>query len=119
MTWYSVYIENRGDDRPGMTEDEFAERLGDLVNALVPHRGVVAGGGEPVRWGGTISVESTTALTAITEASAIIRRAGLDVFLPDWPVVHAEAVREDILDVELAQPGQVPVPVRKGATVTS
>jgi hypothetical protein len=103
VAWFSVSIETRSDDAPSMTEDEFSDRLGDLVNALVPYSGVVAGGGEPVRWGATISVESTTAVTAITEASTIIRRAGSDVFLPDWPIVRAEAVREDVLDEELGQ----------------
>jgi len=102
LNWWSVSIETRGDDPAGMTADDRAERLGELVNMLVPHSGVVVGGGEPVRWGATISVEADTAVTAITDATEIIRSAGSDVFLPDWPTVRAEAIREDVLDEEQA-----------------
>jgi hypothetical protein len=84
-----------------MTEDEFGDRLGDPVNALVPDHGVVVGGGDPASWGGTISVEADSALAAIAAASAIIPREASDVFLPAWPIVRAEAVREDVLDDEL------------------
>ena len=104
MPWFSVRIETRGDEAVGMTGDELSERLGDLLDALQPHHGSVSGGGEPVRWAATVSVESPSALTAIAEASAIIRREAADVFLPDWPVVRAEATREDVLDEELARP---------------
>jgi hypothetical protein len=103
MAWFSVSVETRDDDPSGMTADEFGERLGDLVVALEPHHSVVSGGGIPVRWGATISVEAGDVLTAITEAAAIIRRQAADVFLPDWPVVRAEAVREDVLDEDLAR----------------
>jgi hypothetical protein len=43
------------------------------------------------------------ALAAVARATTIIRREAGDVFLPDWPVVRAEAVREDVLDEELAR----------------
>lgn len=103
MTWYSVRIETRGHEPYGMTEDEFGDRLGDLVGAFVSHSGFVVGAGHLARWGASISIESTTALTAIAEASTIIRRHASDIFLPDWPIVRAEAVREDVLDEELTQ----------------
>lgn len=48
VTWYSVRIETRGYEPPGMTEDEFGDRLGDLVVALVPYSGVVVGAGHLV-----------------------------------------------------------------------
>jgi hypothetical protein len=103
VTWWSVSIETRGGAPADMTGDECGERLGELVNALVPHHGVVTGGGDRPSWGATISVESATAIAAIVEASAIIRRAAAAVFLPDWPLVRAEGVREDILDEDLAR----------------
>lgn len=102
MAWFSVSIEVRGDGLFEMTDDEFGDRLGELVVSLEAHSGVAVGGGDHPRWGATISVESATALTAIVEASAIIRRAGSDAFLPSWQVVRAEAVREDVLDEDLA-----------------
>jgi hypothetical protein len=102
MAWFSVNIEARGDEPLAITEDEFGERLGDLVVALEPYHGVVTGGGDPVRWGARISIESVTATAGATEAAAIIRREAADMFLPDWPVVRVEAVREDVLDDDLA-----------------
>ena len=104
MPWWSAHIEMRGDGSIGMTDDEFGERLDDLLVALKPHHGSVAGGGQPTRWAATISVEAATALAAIAEATAIIRGYASDVFLPGWPVVRAEAVREDVLDEDLARP---------------
>jgi hypothetical protein len=81
MAWFSVHIETRGDEAFGMTGDDLGERLGDLLVALKPWHGSVSGGGDPVRWA-AISVESPSALTAIAEASAVIRReAALTVFL--------------------------------------
>jgi hypothetical protein len=100
LAWFSVHIETRGDDPAEVTGDQ----LGDLVNALVPHSGVVIGGADRARWGATVSVEADSAVLAVAKAAAIVRRFGADVFLPDWPVVRAEAVREDVLDEELARP---------------
>jgi hypothetical protein len=103
MPWWSVHVETRGDEPFGMAEDEFGERLGDLLNILHPHHGSVTGGGDPVRWAATISVEAPSALTAIAEASAIIRRKASEVFLPASQIVRAEAVREDVLDEDLGE----------------
>ncbi len=36
--------------------------------------------------------------------AVIVRRLAADVWLPDWPIVRAEAVREDVLDEELTLP---------------
>jgi hypothetical protein len=103
VPWFSVHVECRGDVPTDQTDDEFGDRLGDLVAALEPHHGVVTGGGEPTRWGARVSIDSATALTAMTEASVIILRKAADAFLPGWPVVRAEAVREDVLDEDMAR----------------
>ena len=60
---------------------------------------VIIGGGV-VGWDATIAIESSTALSAIAEASALIRRHASAVPVPDWPIVRAVAIREDILDEE-------------------
>jgi hypothetical protein len=99
MSFYSVHIETRGDDLAEVT-DEALRGMGD---ALLAHGGVVTGKGG-ASWGATIAIESGTALSAITEASVIIRRLATDARLPDWPVVRAVAIREDILDEDLARP---------------
>jgi hypothetical protein len=76
VAWYSVHIETpRGDffadlTEDDLTEDDLGERLGDLLDALQPYHGSVGGGGEPVWWNATISIESATALAAVAEATA-------------------------------------------------
>jgi hypothetical protein len=94
--FFSVHIETRGEDPAQVTD----AAIGDLVKALAPHSGIVTGGGGLAGWDATIAIESGTAISAIAEASALIRRHASDVFLPDWPIVRAVAIREDILDEE-------------------
>jgi hypothetical protein len=96
LSFFSVHIETRGDDPAEVTD----AAIGELAKALVPHGGVVTRGGGLAGWDATIAIESSTALNAIAEASAIIRRLAADVLLPDWPIVRAVAIREDILDEE-------------------
>jgi hypothetical protein len=93
LSFFSVHIETRGDDPAEAA-------IGELAKALVPHGGIVTRGGGLAGWDATIAIESSTALNAIAEASAIIRRLAADVLLPDWPIVRAVAIREDILDEE-------------------
>jgi hypothetical protein len=100
LSLYCVDIETRGDDPARVT----GEALSSLVDALLPHNGVVIGGGGVAGWGATITIESASALSAIAEASAIIRRLASAVRLPDWPVVRAVAIREDILSEDIARP---------------
>jgi len=96
QSFFSVHIEARGDDPAGVTD----AAISGLVKALVPHSGIVTGGGGLAGWDATIAIESSTALRAIAEASALIRRLASDSLLPDWPIVRAVAIREDILDEE-------------------
>ena len=96
LSFFSVHIETRGDDPAEVTD----AAIGQLAKALVPHSGIVTRGGGLAGWDATIAIESSTALSAITEASELIRRLASDVLLPDWPIVRAVAIREDILDEE-------------------
>lgn len=98
MDWWSVSVEHRGDDGSLVAD----EALGDLVNALVPHSGIVTGGGGHAAWGAMVSVQASTAADAVTLAAAIVARHGSAADLPRWPLVRAEAVREDALDADLA-----------------
>ena len=95
--WWSVSVEHRGADL-SLVDDE---ALGELVTALSPHSGVVTGGGGHPAWGATVSVQAATAVEAVIEAALIVDRHGAEVGLPWWPIVRAEAVREDALDREL------------------
>ena len=63
-----------------------------------------AGGGDPQGWSARISIEARDAADAVAVAAALVTRLAADVGLPGWPVVRAEAVREDVLDEDLARP---------------
>lgn len=96
--WWSVWVEHRGED-PNLVTDE---ALGELVNALAPNSGIVTGGSGHATWGARISVQAATAVQAVTRATAIVAWSAAKTGLPDWPVVHAEATRADLLDAEPA-----------------
>lgn len=100
MDWWSVYIETRGEDPELVTDDV----LGDFVTALVPHSGIATGGGGHRAWGARISVQALSPTDAVAQAADIVTRLGATAALPAWPVVHAEATREDVLDAELQSP---------------
>jgi hypothetical protein len=100
VEWWSVYVETRGQDPALVTDDA----IGDFVTALVPHSGIVTGGGEHPRWGATVSVEAATAADSVTKAVGLVTETGSHAGLPAWPVIRAETVREDVLDEELNLP---------------
>jgi hypothetical protein len=99
VTWYSISVETRGDDLSAVT-DEAIFRFADL---LVPHHGIASGGQAHASYGATISVDTDTAALAVAEGAAIIQRLAVGAGLLAWEVVRAEAVREDILDEDLAR----------------
>ena len=90
----------------GQIEGAAAERLADL---LQPYDGSVAGGAEPPRWGVTMSIEAASAAEAVAEATRLVISMAAEAGLPGWPVVRAEAIREDLLDDQLSRP---PAPTR-------
>lgn len=92
-----MFVEALGDDPALVTDDA----LGGLVTELVPHSGSVTGGGGHAAWGARVSVEAGSAVQAVTRAAAIVAWSAAKTGLPAWPVVRAEAVREDVLDATL------------------
>jgi hypothetical protein len=96
---YSAMIETRADD--GLAVAEGA--LGLLLNAVQPFHGAVSAGSDPPGWSARISIEARDAADAVALAAALMTRLAADVGLPVWPVVRAEAVREDIVDEDLAR----------------
>lgn len=97
MAWWSVFVETHGEDPQLVTE----YALEDFVSTLVAHSGVVTGGSGHPTWGARVSVEATSAIEAVAEAAALVVRAAAAVGLPAWPLIRAEAVREDVFDAEL------------------
>jgi hypothetical protein len=100
MTYYSALIETRADDNQAISEGA----LGLFLTAVQPFHGAVTGGdGGPQGWSARISIEARDAADAVAVAAALVTRIAADVALPGWPVVRAEAVREDVLDEDLAR----------------
>ncbi len=89
---YSAVIETRADD--GLAVGEGA--LGLLLNAVQPFHGTVSGGIDPPGWSARISIEARDAADAVALAAALVTRLAADVGLPAWPVVRAQAAREDL-----------------------
>jgi phytoene/squalene synthetase len=81
-----------------LIDDEAIEKFLDLSE---PYSGSVSAGIEPSRWTATVSLEAESAADAVTEAVRLLTILAADARLPIWPVVRAEAVREDVLDDEL------------------
>jgi len=99
MTYFSALIETRADDNQAVSEGA----LGLFLTAVQPFHGAVTGGGGPQGWSARISIEARDAADAVAVAAALVTRIAADVALPGWPVVRAEAVREDVLDEDLAR----------------
>jgi hypothetical protein len=99
MTYYSALIETRADDNQAVSEGA----LGLFLTAVQPFHGAVTGGDGPQGWSARISIEARDAADAVAVAAALVTRIAADVALPGWPVVRAEAVREDVLDEDLAR----------------
>lgn len=98
--WFSVHIEVRapGGDSHVIDEDS-PDRLMDI---LEEHSGVVSAGGRS--WSATISVKAPAAIDATTRGAAVVQEAANRAGMPAWPIIRAEAVREDVLDEDLKRP---------------
>src|SRR5262249_50077258 len=104
VDFYSVHVEARARaDAPGL-DASATEQAGDrLMDALADAHPSVAVG--PRSWAVTISVQTTTPGRAAQVASLKAGDAASAAGLPGcWPVVRAEAVREDVLADDLAHP---------------
>ena len=99
--WYSVSVEARP---PAGTVDLWvAEGAADaLMELLAEHDGVVAAG--TGTWGATFSVRAPSACEAVQLGVPLAERLAGKAGLPSWPLVRAEAVRQDVLDAENARP---------------
>jgi phytoene/squalene synthetase len=100
VDWWSVTVEALTEGT-GLIDDDAVEKFLDLAE---PYSGSVSSGTEPSRWTATVSLEAESAANAVTEAVRLLTLLAADAGLPVWPVVRAEAVREDVLDDELPAP---------------
>lgn len=101
MDWYSVRMEARSPaDAQNLTTDEDAADA--LMELLEEHDGVVSAG--IGSWDATISIQAATAWDAALNGSTLIEELATKAGMPSWPIVRAQAVRQDILDAENAKP---------------
>jgi hypothetical protein len=99
--WYSVHVEARPPaDAQDLAVDEDA--ADDLMNLLEEHDGVVSAG--TGRWDATVSVRASTAWDAAVHGGPLIEKLACKAGMPSWPIIRAEAVRQDVLDAANAWP---------------
>jgi hypothetical protein len=103
VPFYSVLIEARADD----ADDLDRVALDAFADAAEHYEAVVTGGARS--WLARIRVEAGGAADGAALASALVSLLAKEAGLPAWPIVRADAVREDVYDedlhAELAQPG--------------
>jgi hypothetical protein len=95
VTFYSVLVEARADAAADL--DKAA--LDAFADAAEPYEAVVTGGSRS--WSARIRVEASGAADGAALAAALVSLLAKQAGLPAWPVVRAEAAREDVYDEDL------------------
>lgn len=99
MDWWSVSVEAHADGNEG----EVAESaMGRFTNLTQPYGGYIIADVEPPRWTASVSIEAAGATEAVAEAVRLVTSLAADAGVPGWPVVRATAVRQDMIDSDLA-----------------
>ncbi len=98
MDWWSVRVQAQTDGN-GLIDDEAIAKFRDLTQ---PYDGSITADGQPPHWDATMNLEAASAADAVTEAVRIVTLFAADAGLPVWPVVRAEAVRQDVRDAEVS-----------------
>ena len=80
--------------------------MGAFTDLTQPYDGSIVANTEPSRWTANISIEAAGAPEAVAEAVRLVTTFAADAGLPGWPVVRATAIRQDMVDDELADLGR-------------
>lgn len=96
MDWWSVSVEARTDNQGELAEDAVDKFLA----LTAPYSGTISMGANPARWTATVSLEAAGAADAVAEAIRVVILLGAEAGLPGWPVVRAQAVREDLSEAD-------------------
>jgi hypothetical protein len=99
--WYSVHLETRA---PANATDFPPEEgaVDGLMDLLAEHDGIVSSGADS--WEVAISIQAPNSLGAALYAGGLIEKLAGKAGLPAWPVIRAEAVRQDLLDAANMRP---------------
>jgi hypothetical protein len=101
VAWYSMRLETHAPaDENNVTVDDSA--ADELMALLEDHDGVVSSG--TGSWSATISTKASSAVEAAVHGSGLIEKMANKADMPAWPVVRAEAVRQDVLEAENNRP---------------
>jgi hypothetical protein len=94
MDWWSVSVEARTDGGA----DEIADNaVAEFLSLTEPYDGTVSmARDDPAGWIATVSLEAAGVAEAVAEAIRVVTLLAAEAGLPGWPVVHAEATREDL-----------------------
>jgi hypothetical protein len=101
MDWYSIHVEERpAAGAVDLTVDEHAADA--LMELLAEHDGIVSAG--TGGWDATFSLQASSAWEAVLLGAPLADKLAAKAGMPSWPVVRAEAVRQDVLDEQNASP---------------
>lgn len=99
--WYSVHVEARPSaDVKDLTVDEDA--ADELMERLEEYDGIVSAA--TGMWDAVVSVRAPNAWEATLRGAPLIEELACKAGMPSWPIVRAEAVRQDVLDAANARP---------------
>jgi hypothetical protein len=98
LAFFSVLVEARTADDGEID----AAALRAFAAAVEPYHASVAGTARS--WSARISVEAAGAADGAALGVALVILLARQAGLPEWPIVRAEAVREDVFVEDLAQP---------------
>jgi post-segregation antitoxin (ccd killing protein) len=97
---YSVHVEARA---PAGARQDIGDGAADALMDLLEDHSVVVSAGDR-SWDATISVPGTDPAAAAAAGAALVAEMAAKAGMPSWPLVRCEAVREDMLDEDLARP---------------
>lgn len=99
--WHSVHVAARP---PAVATDLSVDEnaVDALTELLEEHDGVVYVG--TAAWDATFSVQAPSAREAVLRGVPLAEKLAIRAGMPSWPIVRAEAVRQDVLDAENARP---------------
>jgi hypothetical protein len=101
LDWYSVHVEAR--PGAGVCDLTVGENAVDaLMELLEEHDGIVSAA--TGSWDATISVRAPNAWEATLQGAPVVEELACKAGMPVWPIVRAEATRQDVLDAENARP---------------
>jgi hypothetical protein len=100
LIWFSVHVEARASAGEPISEVDDAS-VDVFMDLLKAYDGVV--GNSDRSWTATVSIEKPDPRQAVADAVLLIQSLAETAGMPAWPMVRAEAVRDDVLEADNAR----------------